>query len=78
MAIRKRLYENYAGIIPSFSLFEKIMDTITGDYTALYVQNSINTNDWKECVFYYKAPVVGDFKFGCAEYRGYATKIFKK
>ena len=78
VAIRKRLYENYAGIIPSFSLFEKIMDTITGDYTALYVQNSINTNDWKECVFYYKAPVVGDFKFGCAEYRGYATKILIK
>lgn len=78
VAIRKRLYENYAGIIPSFSLFEKIMDTITGDYTALYVQNSINTNDWKECVFYYKAPVVDDFKFGCAEYRGYATKILIK
>ena len=78
VAIRKRLYENYAGIIPSFSLFEKIMDAITGDYTALYVQNSINTNDWKECVFYYKAPVVDDFKFGCAEYRGYATKILIK
>lgn len=74
VAIRKRLYENYAGIIPSFSLFETIMDTITGDYTALYVQNSINTNDWQECVFYYKAPIVGNFKFGCAEYRGYSAK----
>jgi len=75
VAIRKRLYENYAGIIPSFNLFEQIMDSITGDYTALYIQNATNTNDWKECVFYYKAPIIENFKFGCQEYRGYAQKI---
>jgi hypothetical protein len=34
-AIRKKLYENYAGIIPNFSLFEKIMDAITEHYTCL-------------------------------------------
>jgi len=77
IAIRKKLYDNYAGIIPSFSLFEQIMDSITGDYTALYIQNSANTNDWKECVFYYKAPIINDFRFGCQEYRGYAHKILK-
>ena len=75
VAIRKRLYENYAGIIPSFNLFEQIMDAITGDYTALYIQNATNTNDWRECVFYYKAPIIKNFKFGCQEYRGYSQKI---
>ena len=78
VAIRKRLYENYAGIIPSFNLFEQIMDTITGDYTALYIQNATNTNDWKECVFYYKAPLIDNFKFGCQEYRGYSDKILTR
>jgi hypothetical protein len=77
VAIRKRLYENYAGIIPSFPLFEQIMDSITGDYTALYIQNAANTNDWKECVFYYKAPIIENFSFGCQEYKGYAQKIRK-
>lgn len=77
-AYRKRLYENYAGIIPSFNLFEKIMDTITGDYTALYIHNTAHTNDWKECVFYYKAPIIENFKFGCQEYRGYSDKILLK
>lgn len=77
VAIRKRLYDNYAGVIPSFNLFEQIMDNITGNYTALYIQNSNVTNDWKDCVFYYKAPIIDTFKFGCQEYRGYAEKIKK-
>lgn len=75
VAIRKKLYENYAGIVPSFQLFEKIMDTITGDFTALYIQTNSVSNDWTDCVFYYKAPIIEDFQFGCPEYRGYAKKI---
>jgi len=78
VAIRKRLYENYAGIIPSFQLFEQIMDAVTGEYTALYVHNSTTTNDWRDCVFYYKAPIIENFKFGCQEYWGYAKKVEKK
>lgn len=77
-ASRKKLYDNYAGIVPTFELFCQIMDSITGDYTALYIHNSTTTNDWKECVFYYKAPIVDNFKFGCEEYRGYSDKIVKK
>lgn len=78
VAIRKRLYDNYAGIVPTFKLFEQIMDSITGEHTALYIQNSTTTNDWKECVFYYKAPIIQNFKFGCEEYRGYSDKIVRK
>jgi len=66
---RKVLYENYASIIPDFQTFCTIMDQLTNDYTALYVQNNTPTNDWRECVFWYKAkPVPEDFKFGCPEY----------
>lgn len=63
---RKVMYENYGGIIPDFSLFCSILDQITDDYTALYIHNATKTNDWKECVFWYKAkPIPKDFKFGC-------------
>jgi hypothetical protein len=72
---RERLYKNYAGIIPSFELFCEIMDQITVDYTALYIHNTGNTNNWQDCVFWYKAqgykhsdgeiyPYPEGFKFG--------------
>lgn len=62
---RRSLYENYAGIIPDFNLFCKILDNITDDYTALYIHNATKTNNWQDCVFWYKAtPIPKDFKFG--------------
>ena len=69
MKIRKTIWENYAGIIPDFQLFCDIMDKITDDYTALYIHNATQSNNFEDCVFYYKAtPVPKSFKFGCDEY----------
>ena len=66
---RKTLWENYASIIPDFNLFCQILDQITDDYTALYIHNANNSNDWQDCVFWYKAPIIPkDFRFGCPEY----------
>ena len=65
---RKVLWENYASIIPDFKTFCSIMDQVTGDYTALYVHNQATTNDWKDCVFWYKAkPIPPDFRFGAKD-----------
>ena len=78
---RRALWENYAGIIPDFKEFEKLMNQFTGDYTALYIKNDTTTNDWRECVFWFKAPLIPPeykFKFGCKEYKGYASKISNK
>jgi hypothetical protein len=52
---RKSLYENYAGVIPSFKQFCDIMDQITNDYTALYIHNATTSNNIEDCVFWYKA-----------------------
>lgn len=73
---RKILYENYASIIPTFKQFCEIMDVITDDFTALYIHNSTNSNDLKDCVFYYKArrsakdggDIPDNWKFGCKDY----------
>lgn len=67
---RKTMYENYAGIIPSFALFCEILDEITDDYTALYIHNTTKTNNWRDCIFWYKAPekLPPGFKFGADEY----------
>lgn len=69
MQNRKNIYENFCSVIPDFSLFCTIMDQLTTDHTALYVHNISRSNDWRDCVFWYKAkPVPDDFKFGCPEY----------
>lgn len=65
---RRSLWENYAGVIPDFSQFCDIMDQVTDDYTALYIKNTGQSNNLEDCVFYYKANQVKDFKFGCNEY----------
>lgn len=62
---RRKLWENYASIVPDFDMFCQLMDQLTTDYTALYIHNSTQSNDWKDCVFWYKArKVPDDFKFG--------------
>lgn len=67
---RRIMWENYASIIPDFTLFCELMDQITGDHTALYIHNTGTSNDWKECVFWYKAPLTPEgFRFGCPEYQ---------
>lgn len=65
---RRIMYENYGGIIPDFKMFCDLLDQLTDDYCALYIHNATKSNDWRECVFWYKAPELPNFKFGCPEY----------
>ena len=69
---RKILYENYAGIIPTFALFCHIMDTVTVHYTALVIHNTSASNCWQDCVYWYRAVTVpADFRFGCQTFWDY-------
>lgn len=69
----KNLYDNFAGVFPSFGLFKTYMEQVTGDYTALYIdQQNQATKEWFDCVYFVKAPIVPEFKFGCKEYRAFA------
>jgi hypothetical protein len=66
---RKSLWENYAGVIPDFTMFCNIMDSITDNFTALYIHNATHSNNIEDLVFWYKAqPVPDDWKFGCKDY----------
>lgn len=66
---RKSLWENYASIIPDFNLFCQILDKCTDDYCSLFISNMTRSNNWQDCVFFYRAPLIPDgFKFGCPEY----------
>lgn len=65
---REKIYKNFASIIPTMEIFHRIMDEITSDYTSLYIHNMTDTNDWQKCIYYYKAPHIGEMKFGCDEF----------
>lgn len=69
---REKIYKNFASIIPTYKLFSQIMDDLTNDYCCLYIHNQTTTNDWQDCVYYYKAPILPDFKFGCDDYWRFA------
>ncbi len=67
-ANRKKLWDNYASVVPK-DVFYELMDQITDDYTALYINNATTSNKLEDCVFWYKAKEVPkDFKMGCKEY----------
>lgn len=75
---RKCLWENYASIIPDFNLFCTLMDELTDNFTAMYISNQLTTNDWQECVFWYKAPLFEEnsWEFGCPEYHKFHNERF--
>lgn len=66
---RKALWENYASIIHDFDTFCKIMDSVTGNYTALVINNTVQSNNIEDCVFYFKPRIPPkDFKFGSVDF----------
>ena len=67
MKNRKALYENYAGCIPNFQQFCEIMDAVTEDYTALVINNRVQSNKLEDTVFWFKADpnkIPSNWRFG--------------
>ena len=76
---RKSLWENYAGIIPDFSMFCDIMDQLTDDYTALFIHNATTSNKLEDCIYWYKAPKVPQgFKFGSHDFWSFHNTRFNE
>ena len=76
---RKSLWENYASIIPDFTTFCTLMDALTDDFCCMYVSNQTRTNDWRDCVYWYKAtkPPEG-WKFGSPEYHHFHEERYNE
>lgn len=65
---RKRLYEHYAGMFPTFEMFCQVMDQCTENYECLVIDNSAKSNKLEDQVFWYKANGHPDFKIGAPEF----------
>ena len=52
---RKRIYENYAGMFPTFDMFCTFMDQCTENFEGLVICNNVSSNKLEDQVFWYKA-----------------------
>ena len=68
IANRKRIYENYAGMFPTFESFCQVMDQCTENYECLVINNNSKSNKLQEQVFWYKADNHNDFRLGSKEF----------
>ena len=68
IANRKRIYENFAGMFPTFESFCQVMDQCTENYECLVVSNNSKSNKLEDQIFWYKAVAHGDFKLGSREF----------
>ena len=65
---RKRIYDNYAGMFPTFESFCQVMDQCTENYECLVINNNAKSNKLDDQIFWYKASNHGPFKLGSKEF----------
>ena len=68
IANRKRIYDNYAGMFPTFESFCQVMDQCTENYECLVINNNVKSNKLQDQVFWYKADNHNDFRLGSKEF----------
>jgi hypothetical protein len=65
---RRRIYDNYAGMFPTFEAFCQVMDQCTENNECLVINNVTKSNKLHDQVFWYKADTHTDFKLGAKEF----------
>ena len=68
IANRKRIYENYAGMFPTFESFCQVMDQCTENFECLVIDNNVKSNQLQDQIFWYKAQERRNFKLGAKEF----------
>ncbi len=68
-ANRKRIWDNYASMFPTFEAFCQVMDACTNDYACLVIDNNSKSNKITDQIFWYKAEkALPKFRLGHNEY----------
>ena len=52
---RHIIYENYAGMFPTYDMFSQFMDACTEDFNCLVICTNVQSNKLDDQVFWYKA-----------------------
>ena len=73
---RKKLYEHYAGMFPTFELFESVFLQMTQNYGCMVIDNSSRSIDLKERIFYFKASAISNFPIASSRFIDFNKKFF--
>ncbi len=68
IANRKRIYENYAGMFPTFESFCQVMDQCTENFECLVINNNVKSNKLHDQIYWYHAEEHKNFKLGSKEF----------
>lgn len=74
---RKRIYEHYAGMFPTFDCFCQVLDQVTTNFECMVIDNTTKSNKLEDQVFWYKAGEHPDFKIGAPQFwvnNNYSTR----
>jgi hypothetical protein len=61
---RERIYQQYAGMFPSYEIFSQVLDQCTENYEGLVIDNKVQSNKLEDQVYWYKADLHNDFRVG--------------
>jgi len=75
---RRRIFENFAGVFPTFEIFCQVMDQCTEDYQCLVIHTNSKSNKLEDQVYWYKAEQHDDFRIGAEEYWKYHNENFEE
>jgi hypothetical protein len=73
---REKLYKNFFGIFPSFQMFDQVMTACTEDYHCLVLDNTSKSNKIEDCVFWYKAAPMKQFRIGSPSLWAFHQKYY--
>jgi hypothetical protein len=75
---RKRLYDHYAGMFPTFDIFQQVFNDITEDYGCMVINNRIHSKNITDKVFWYKAKPTPKFKLGSQKFIKFHKELYDK
>lgn len=75
---RRRIFENFAGVFPTFEVFCQVMDQCTENYECLVIHTNSKSNKLEDQVFWYKAEQHDEFRIGADEYWKYHNENFEE
>lgn len=65
---RRKIWENYASMFPTFEMFCTVMDQCTENFECLVIQINTDSNRLQDQVFWYKAAKHDNYKMGAKEF----------
>jgi len=65
---RKRIYDCYAGMFPSYDCFSQCLDQTTENFECMVIDNTAKSNRLEDTVFWYKAENRPAFRLGAPQF----------